>query len=389
MAQKPVANQPNVMQANMMARNLVLERAVDMTQSIFAQTLTGNPKGQVVNVPLRNVGLIKRLIVEISCTVSQAVAETLTRTALGPSNLLSQIVLTDLNNQTRINTTGWHMHMLATARRQAAYGAAFTNDSPVLIGSNVPVSVSPTPVTAAQTIRFFYEIPVAYSDYDLRGAIFANVVNATMNLQLTVNPNFVVASTGNPTLAGYISSSTDLGTLSNFTINVYQNYLDQLPQGEKGAILPLYDLSTVYLLNNTVMTGLAANQDNPIPYANFRSFMSTFAIYDNFGSATAVGAETNYWSIQSANYTNIIKYDPYMAQLQTRNIINDDFPAQLARNTYYFDHRRKPINTIQYGNMQLIFNPAQVQASTSQVLIGFEALALQDQITQAGSLYGT
>lgn len=387
---KSAVNQPNAMQQNAMARQLVLDRAVDMTQSIFAQTLTGNPKGQVVNVPLRNVGLIKRLIVEISFTISQAAAETLTRTMMGTSNVLSQVVLTDLNNQTRINTTGWHLHMLASARRQAAYGAAFTNDTPTGIGSNYPVIVGPTPVTTGQTVRMFYEIPVSYSDFDLRGAIFANVVNATMNLQLTVNPNIVVGSAGNPTLASYISSTTgDLGTLTNFTINVYQNYLDQLPQGEKGAILPLYDISTVYLLNNTVMTGLAANQDNPIPYANFRSFMSTFAIYDNFGSSAALGTEINYWSIQSANYTNIIKYDPYMAQLQTRNIINDDFPAQLARSVYYFDHRRKPINTIQYGNMQLIMNPAQVQASTSQVLIGFEALALQDQITQAGSLYGT
>lgn len=381
--------QQDPMAANMAARGLVLDRSIDMWQSIYSTTLSGDARNAVVNVPVRNVGLIKRFVIEITGTIAQSAAETLTRTPLGIANALSQIVFTDLSNQTRINTSGWHMHNLATARRQMAFGAAFTNDSPMAMGNNFNTISAPSSVTTAQTFRMFYEIPLSYGDMDLRGAIYANVVNATMNLQFTVNPNFVVASGANPTLAVYSSSAAQTGAVTNVAINVYQNYLDQLPVAQNGPILPLMDLSTAYLINNTVATGVAQGQDFAIPYANFRNFMSTFALYDNFGSASAVGADINYWSIQSANYTNIIKVDPFMNSLLTREIINDDFPAAAGRSLYYFDHRRKPINTVQYGNMQLIANPAQVQASTSQFLVGYEALALINMITQAGSLYNT
>lgn len=389
MAPKPQPGQaaPDPYQANMFARQQVLSRAIDMTQQIFTTTLAGNPRGQVINVPLRNVGLIKKIVVETQFTLVQAAAETLTRTAWGPANLYSNITLTDLSNQTRVNTTGWHLHMLATARRQMAYAAAFTNDSPVAVGSIVPVEVAPSPITTVQTVRHFMEIPLAYGDFDLRGALYANVVNATMNLQLTVNNTFVAASGTNPTLAGYISSSADLGTMAAFQIKVYQNYLDQLPVGKQGPILPLMDLATAYLLNNTAVTGLSVGQDIAIPFSNFRDFLSMGVIYDNFGSSTAVGASVNSVSLQSANYTNLFQMDPYMAALQTRNIINDDMPQAVAREFFYFDFRRKPIQTIQYGNMQIIINPAQVQASTSQFLVGTEALALINQVTQAGSLY--
>jgi hypothetical protein len=85
----------------------------------------------------------------------------------------------------------------------------------------------------------------------------------------------------------------------------------------------------------------------------------------------------------------MLKYDPFMSSLLTREIISDDMPAVNGMTTYYFDHRAKPISTINYGNMQLIFNPANVQGATTQMLTGFEALAFINQVTNAGSLYGT
>lgn len=371
--------------ANLQARNLVLAQAVNMWNSIYTVTLQGEPRSQVINIPPRNVGLIKRFIVEISYDVTVDNSVTLTRTPWGPANTLSQVVFTDLANQTRINTAGWHMHLLATARRQAAYGAAFTNDSPVSIGSNFPVIVAPATITnQTAKVRMFYEIPISYGDFDLRGGIYAGVVNATMNLQLTVNPNLLVASTGSQVLSVYKSSGAiTAASIANFTINVYQNYLDQIPFTAQGPILPAMDLGTVYLLNNTAKPGLSANQDNPFPYANFRNFMSTSVIFDQQGTLNT-GTDVNAWKLESANYTNIFNIDPYMASLLTRQIIGDDFPA----GTYYFDHRQKPISTIQYGNMQLILNPSSVAGAASQVLLGYEALAIVNQVTQAGSLYG-
>lgn len=374
--------------ANMRAREYLVASAVHMSQPLPPQSVAAaNVRGAVLNFTAKNVGVIKRFVIEVSGAIVQAAAETLTRTAFGAANIFSNITLTDLNNVQRINTTGWHMYMLATARRQRAYGAAFTNDSPVLQASNIGVAVMPTPVTTTQNFRFFFEVPVTYSDVDMRGGIYASTTGANVTLQLTVNPNFVVASTGNPTTAVYISSSTDLGTINNFTVVVYQEYLDQIPIDPRNnqPVLPLLDFGVAYMMMNTVLTGLSANQENSIAYSNWRNFLSTMAIYDNFGTGSAVATDISYWAIQVANATNLIRWDPYKTALETRNLIGDDFPAQQARALYYFDHRVRPINTDQFGNTLLVINPAQVQASTSQVLIGFEMLAEQNRVMNATS----
>jgi len=392
MAKGPQQAQANPNDVNMAARNAVLASAIDMMQPIYTTTLAGTIPGQVLNIPLRNVGLIKKLIVQVSFDITQVGGETHTLTPLGLSNIFSNITFTDLSNQQRINTTGWHMHLLACSRRQAIFGSAFTTDSPAAgtqalpygLGSNFDVIYSPTVVTTIQHCNMFFEIPLAYSDYDLRGAIYASVVSATMNLQLTVNPNFEVSNvTADTTNAVYQSSSAVFATLANFQITVTQNYLDQLPIGKNGVVLPILDLSTAYMLNNTTVTGLVQNQDLPIPYANFRNFMSTIAIYDNAG-ALNVGGDIAYWALQSANYTNIWKINPRLSALLTREIMNNDMP----KGVYYFDHRRRPISTVQYGNMSLVCNPSAVTAGAA-IFLGYEALGIINMVTQAGSLYGT
>jgi hypothetical protein len=298
------------------------------------------------------------------------------------------VVLSDLSNQTRINTAGWHLHGVASAKRQGIYGAAYTTDTPSGYGSNFPqVFAAPTTITtnpASNNVFCEWEIPLSYTDMDLRGAIYLNVTNATAYLQLTVNPNFFVSNTADPTFAVYKSSSSTLGLLPNMVVTVFQNYLDQLPLSQNGGpVLPLLDMSTAYLLNTTPVSALVNNQDVPIPYANFRDFQSTFAILDNNGTLNT-GSDINYWALQSANYTNIFKYNPQIAALLARGVFGDDPPA----GTYYFDHRNKPISTIQYGNMQLILNGVNLNAAAA-LTMGYEQMALINMITQAGSLFGT
>lgn len=372
---------------NNAARNYVLANALDEWQNIYTATFTSGAN-TVINIPLRNVGLVKRLIIEIAATVSGSAGVTHTLTNLGSSTFLSNVTLTDLSNQTRINTTGWHLTAVASAKARMPFGSAITaTDTPFGYGNNfLKTQGAPATITntaAANNVFVMYEVPIAYNDFDLRGAIYANVVNATFNLQLTVNPNLLVANTVTDAIQSmYQSSSAVVATLPSFTINVYQNYLDQLPTSNGNVILPLLDLAANYLLLNTTTTGIVANQDFPIPYANFRDFMSTTVIYDNAGVLNA-GTDINSFSLQSANYTNIWKIDPYLSSLWNRLRMQCDFPKGM----YYFDSRMRPVSTIQYGNMQLIINPSAVTAGAT-FLIGYESLAYTNQITQAGSLYG-
>lgn len=376
---------------NLAIRQMLIARCQDAWQNIYQQTFnTGTLPGTTINIPLKNVGLVKRYIVEVAATVSGTNGVTHSLTTLGTANFFSQVVLTDLNNQTRINTSGWHLTAVASAKARMPYGSAITStDTPFGYGNNFKkTQTAPATITAAaasNNVFAMFEVPLAYSDSDLRGAIYANVVNATFNLQLVVNPNLLLASAVDATFAMYQSNGATVATLSAFTVTVYQNYLDQVPIGQNGPVLPFYDLSVSYLLNNTQFGGLVANQDNPFPYANFRDFLSTTLLYDNAGVLTANGTDINYFSITTANYTNVVKYDVNIASLFSRLRLQADFPPGM----YYFDHRNKPISTIQYGNISLNVNFATVTSAASVLYIGYEALAVQNQVVQAGSLAGS
>jgi hypothetical protein len=126
-----------------------------------------------------------------------------------------------------------------------------------------------------------------------------------------------------------------------------------------------------------------AGQDFPYQYANFRDFLSTFAVYVNNGTtgARGVGADINYWALQSANFTNIWKKEPALVALESRQLIQTDFPPGV----YYFGTREKPISTTQYGNMQLVLNAA-TAANNPYELIAVEDFALVQTLSMAGSL---
>ncbi len=375
-------------QANLYARQLVLQNAVESTQVISNLAYTGGA-GQVITIPARNVGFVKKFIVEIQATITgTAGGPNHVLTKIGAANFLSNLTLTDLSNQQRINTAGWHLMAVQSAKYRFPYAAAITaTDTPMGYGNNVQTVMDAPPiindVVATTNVSLMYEVPITYSDTDLRGGIFAGVVGATFQLQMTVNPNLCVATGTDAVLSMYQSSSAVVATLTTCTIVVHQVYLDQLPMGNKGPILPLLDMNVGYMLNNTSQGGLVANQDNQLQYANFRDFMSTTVIYDNAGVLNP-GNDIVYFALQTANLVNIFKVDPNIVALWNRLRFNIDFPTGM----YYFDHRAKPISTVQYGNMALVANLATVTNSTSSLLIGWEALAQFNQITGAGSLYG-
>lgn len=376
------------MSDNDKAQTAVLAIARPMTQPTMSQTIAGNnvAQGQTITFNLINVGLQTKLTVEVNGLITAAGAETLTKTPWGLANIFSQVVLTDLSNIQRINTTGLHLFALATLRNRAAFGASFLNDSPVAMGSNFLVNDGPNAInlaSGATPFRMFFELPLAYSEQDLRGAIFANVTNAQWRLQLTINANFFQGSGATDTLFGAYKSTVanPASTLSGFVIQVYQHYLDNLPRGSNNQpIVPLFSLSWNYLIINTVSTGMVATQDFPVQYANFRTFLSTIAIYDNGGTLN-VGTDVNYLALQVANQTYLERLDPFMSSLKTRNMIGNDYPA----GTYVFDHRRWPIVTDQFGNTQFVLNPSVVNANASLQMM-YEMLSLQNQAINAGSL---
>lgn len=374
---------------NAAARRAILAVAQNMAQVIAAGTVTApGASNNVLNIEARPVGFLKRFWIEITATIQNSdPTNDVALTQWGPANLFSNVQFLDLSNNTRINCNGWFLHQIATAKRGRPYGCAFLNDGPVNYGNNYPV-ISATPIIAhggtnTGTVRMVFELPITYSDTDFRGGIWLGVTGNTAQMQLTITPTpgaLTAAQGGDPVLAVYQGSANV--QITSLTYKIYQNYLDQMPRGQNGqVVLPINDISTVYLLNTVVPPiNLSANQDIPIPYSNFRDFLSTSIIFDNGGQQNA-GTDVVYWALQAANFVNMVNVDPSIMALWARNMIQDDMPT----GSYYFSHRHKPISVLQFGNQYLVLNASTVNVG-AKLIVGYEMFALVNLVAQAGAL---
>lgn len=373
-------------QQNLALRGIVLANAVEMNQQIWSRSYDPTVQNQIIINP-QNVGLVKGFLVVCQGTLT-GVAGTPARTNFGASNFLTNITLQDLSNNTRINTSGRHIALLNSARMGFGYGGAYAPNLPINYGANWNVQSAPSTfgATADQTIYYTYYVPLAYSADDLTGGIYAAVTNGNMQLQLTINPTPMANAPTDALTQIYTGNTGTWKTGASVTVTVYQIFLDQVPMqnvnGQIVPILPPQDMQTIYMIQETALSGMTTGQDFPLPYANFRNFLSTIVTWDNGGTYGTTTPGLNYWALRSANFTNLFKIDPNTAALLARYTFMADPPPGV----YYFDHRRQPINTIQWGNMQLVMNPLGTVNAGAQALMATEAFANVNQIAGAASL---
>lgn len=388
MTSKPSGQAFNI---NAQLQNNLLSKATRMIQNVLTTTVF--PVSQpTINVLPQNVGIITRFVIEIVATVNNNGATTATLTDTGLANLLQNVTLYDLQNNLRINTRGLHLHLLSVAKRRRPFAGTAQWNTPD--GDNLsqmlnvppatwPVFQSPQTIPTGEnaTLRAVFEVPLAYSDHDLRGAIFANVVNTQMNLQITFNPNIFAAAGSDETYAVFSGST---GTFVSAQINIYQEFLDQLPQGANGQfLLPTISLNTVYELKQTHFMAIGTGNDFPFAFTNFRDFFSVFIIYNNSGGAAgrALGTDINYWSLTTANFTNIFKYGPLFNQMLAREVIGADLPI----GTYYFSFRSHPVWTTQFGNQQINLN-ASVAGASAYADVYWEDMGIMSTLSGGSSL---
>ncbi len=366
------------MQQNAMARQIVLANSVKMVQQVGSQSV--DPASQnVVDFKPRNVGLTLGFLVIAECDMTNTAGGGATLSPFGPANLIKQLTYTDLQNVNRIQTTGAHLAILNSARQGFVFGGAYSPGIPINYGNNFDVfDGADLAASATGKVKTMLWVPLAYKADDLRGAVYTNVVNATQNLQIVLNQSPFNADGSDKYNSVYYGHAGDYG--GDVTLTVYQVYRDQIPFQNGIPVLPIDDLNIVYDLKNTTLGGLTANADNPFAYPNMRQFLSTIALFQN-GATIGYGDDVNYFSIESANSTQLMKVTPDVAALFARQTFMADPPA----GAYYFDHRDKPIDTITFGNMTLNLNPSTVNANAS-VAIFTEAFQQVNQIPYAASL---
>lgn len=388
--------QMSAAQANALARAAILGSAVKMTQQIYSANIVP-ANTPVVNINPRNVGLVLGFWLKVVHTISNASAVQIDLTDFGPANAISMVQFQDLQNNTRIQTPGWHLHFINSVRNRRPFGTALIRgsgyDSPIAYSDAWTGQISAPAIIPAGdtgTMTMWYWIPLAYTEHDLRGSVYMNVVNAVAQLQLSMpgsqGVSVAVANGTDSTQALYVgdvAGSVSAVTITNTALTLYQQYYDQLPVGKNGLILPIVDLATIYELKQTVQSAIVPGTDFPYQYANFRDFLSTVMVYVNTAAtgARTGGTDMNYLALQSANFTNIWKKNPDLIAMETRNFLQTDPPFGV----YYFGSRERPISTTQYGNMQLILNASTAGTGAYQ-LVGVEDFALQQSLSMAGSL---
>lgn len=386
-----------MVQTNAQNRQAILSQAIDRIQPIGSQTIfpTNNP---VQSFQPRAVGLVKRFIVEVTATINNSGSQTVTLTDIGLANLIQNVLYTDPSNIQRHNTTGFHLTALANAKRRRPYGASFqTNTIGAVTAANLSqmmnvapaswgVFSAPQTIAAAgnATVRGVFEIPLCYSDEDLRGAVYSALVNATQQLQITLTQTPITANPTDNFNAIYSGAAGSAGSITSATINVYQQYLDQLPLGQGGVpVLPGLDISSIYELKYANFSGITANQQNVVPFANFNSYLSTFCVYNSTGAqgGRTYGADTTKWQLTTANASNIWDVNPLLASQLSREHILVDNPA----GTYYFPSRKAPIYINTFGNIALTLTPSAANASAT-ILAFWEFMQQQNTVVSGSSL---
>lgn len=378
-------------QANFAARNAVLTYGVPRFQPLQTVVVSAADiaagANQVSIVP-RNVGLIRGFLVKVTATLLNGdVADAATRAPFGAANLLSNIQFTDMNQLVRVNCSGRSLNLINSAKEKLAFGGAYSPNVPVGYGNNWDVMVGPASIAsggaATQEVQMYFYVPLAYSKLDLRGAMWAGVVNSTSQLQLTINPTPMVDAGDRLNAVYYGSGSSGYNTGSNVTIEVWQDYIDQVPYNGGQPVLPQGDLSLAYQILDTSMNGLTSGQDFGVPFANFRNFLSTTIIVDN-GVTPFLnnGDELNYFKLSAANSSTLWQYDPETAAFLARN----QFAADPPLGAYHFSMRDRPINTQQFGNMEILVNPNSNINAAAYLAINWEFFAALNQVTFASSL---
>ena len=416
-ASPPPGQQPTPAQLNGFARQAITMGvngtdgrkkgpAVKRTQQLSGGGTFVPANTPSITITPSNVGLLIGFMVQVTTTINNTSGAALNLSDLGPANLLANIQLQDLQNNTRILCPGWVIALSNSVRNHGRpFGSALLHttgiDSPTNYGNNFAGQIS-APATIATgssgTATQWYWVPACYSDDDLRGGIYINVLNSTVQLILsfpgnggTVGQNGVTIAAANgtdSTQAVYVLAGA--GTVANVVqtsvvVTVSQVFYDSIPSDPKfGLLLPPVDLATVYEVKQTTQSAIVVNQDFPYQYPNYRDILATYAVYVNNATtgARTGGTDINYWQVLTANFTAIWKKQPSFVALDTRNMIGVDLPPGF----YYFNTRRKPINSTQFGNIQLIFNPSLVGAANAYEFVAIETFAVQQTLSIAGSL---
>lgn len=362
----PVSASPaQMIQQNAQLRAMLLQSAPAMRKHLGR--FDGGTPGGSTRVKLFNVGITTRLLLDVIATVDIGTAAG-TLSPKAPYNLINRIKLTDFDGTDRVNCSGYQLFTLNSIRTKTPYGLNNGSLSSVLSSPTVPTGTG-----AGQTIRFQIEVPLAFDpENDLRGALLTQTAVGEAYLNIDWNSLLYSNANADAVYNGAATTTVIQSAGTTFQVNVFQEYL--LPQAVGGQVpLPALDLMTVYEVAGALKTydNIAANAGKLINYPNVRSVIGAYFNFVNNGVMNdAVTDITKFRLI--ANGNNVLReYLPTDKLFEQR--LSMLAGADLKKGTYFELHRRKPVETALFGNVQYEITPSTVAGSNTYFEVMFES----------------
>jgi len=371
---------------NQQARNAIFSTAKPIFQKVTSRTFSAPASGgNTMSVNPLQIGFLRRFVIEVSGTITNTGSGTLTITPNGADNLITNITFNDFTGNPRHNCSGRSLSYVEAAKYKRIPGAAYTTDSVSGFGSIVASNIAASSVANAgtTTVRRVFEVPIMVDTGKyMAGGLWLGVNNQSTLLNITINPAAVVATGSDPLNAIYTGTS---GTLTNVTVNVYQDYWNNVPVNQKTGqpVLPQQDLQTAYLITET-NTGLtfSAGQASSWNYPTFSKILGTYFVYDNDGVLNP-GTDISSIALVVSNYSIIKQYDPYVIDRLTRDVCGASFPE----GSYAITSRMHPLDVSQYPSLQLQITPSAVTAGAYS-LITTELLRQVQYLSAASGVGG-
>lgn len=362
--------------ANMLARNAITQSAVKQILPVANASipLTGGALSQTaVQLQPTPVGFQLGFWLGIKANITNTSGGVLTRTPFGGSNLLQNATYFDLGNTPRTNASGKMLEMLMTQKQGQPFGATVTPDESYGVGfGNWDIYKVPATIASAATadVKFWFYIPLAYSDFDLRGAVFGNIAQAMQRLNLTfpTSAQMIASNVESPVDAVYQSASaTKTITINSWSYEVYlHTYGAGLPMRDGQYIAPLNDLGTVYALNETSVTGLTVGQQLSVPFPNSWEYISLTSVFAN-GNQQNAGTDVTDIETKTASGISWGALTPDIHALTTSLRIKAHPPAGM----YFDSYHQKSVKVAEYGAMTWNLRPKVVNTGAN-VRIAYE-----------------
>jgi hypothetical protein len=210
------------------------------------------------------------------------------------------------------------------------------------------------------------EVPLAYDgdgDFgspDLRGALLSQSAVGEAFLSIDWINSLVTNGSDSAFFNGAGTTTAVLSAGTTISVTVFQEYL--LPQSVGGQVpLPMLDLMTVYELNGALNTtsNIAAGQETLINYPNVRSVIGA---YFNFSDNLLLTAANISRMRLIANGNNVLREYTNQDKYFDQRIYCD---TDIRPGVIFEMHRRKPIETALFGNIQYGLYPSSITATPS------------------------